>query len=75
VDDFGRIYYEPIGVLTDAGCYSSCDIFAAVFQDKNIGHVFGEVANTGGGGATVLTINENDSQVIPPNVLKIPKRF
>jgi hypothetical protein len=75
VHDFRQIYHKPIGVLTDTQCYSSCDIFAAAIQDEKIGRVFGEADNTGGGGATVLTLKNNVNRPLPPQVLKIPSNF
>ena len=41
--------------MTDARCYSATDIFAAGFQDHEIGPVLGVDDNTGAGGANVWT--------------------
>lgn len=46
-------YPGPSMVLTDAVTYSSGDIFAASFQDHEIGPVLGVDPATGGGGANV----------------------
>jgi hypothetical protein len=40
-------------LVTDALCYSTTDIFAAGFQDNEIGQVLGIDASTGAGGANV----------------------
>ncbi len=40
-------------LITDALCYSTTDIFAAGFQDHNIGPILGVHGNTGAGGANV----------------------
>ncbi len=51
----GQRYHGPVVLITDARCYSATDIFAAGFQDHNIGPVLGADANTGAGGANVWT--------------------
>jgi hypothetical protein len=50
----GQVYHGPVVLITDALCYSACDIFAAGFADHEIGEVVGVDANTGAGGANVL---------------------
>jgi C-terminal processing protease CtpA/Prc len=40
-------------LITDALCYSAADMFAAGFQDHNLGKVIGTHTNTGAGGANV----------------------
>ncbi len=55
VNSVGQLYQGPVVLVTDAQCYSACDIFAAGFQDHEIGVVLGVEANTGAGGANVLT--------------------
>lgn len=42
-------------LITDALCYSTTDIFAAGFQDHDIGPILGVDGNTGAGGANVWT--------------------
>ena len=49
----GQVYHGPAVLITDALCYSTTDIFAAGFQDHEIGPVIGTSANTGAGGANV----------------------
>jgi hypothetical protein len=49
----GQKYCGPVLLITDARCYSATDIFAAGFQDHEIGEVLGVDANTGAGGANV----------------------
>ncbi|MEL6902101.1 MAG: S41 family peptidase, partial [Cyanobacteria bacterium J06606_4] len=49
----GQKYHGPVVLITDARCYSATDIFAAGFQDHNIGHILGVDGNTGAGGANV----------------------
>ncbi|MEM7212679.1 MAG: S41 family peptidase [Pseudomonadota bacterium] len=51
----GQIYFGPVVLLTDAFCYSACDMFAAGFQDHEIGEIIGVDELTGAGGANVLT--------------------
>jgi C-terminal processing protease CtpA/Prc len=55
VNSFGQIYFSPVVLITDAYCYSACDMFAAGFQDHNIGPILGVDESTGAGGANVLT--------------------
>jgi C-terminal processing protease CtpA/Prc len=52
-NQFGQRYHGPVVLLTDALCYSTTDIFAAGFQDHEIGPVIGTSGNTGAGGANV----------------------
>jgi hypothetical protein len=51
----GQVYQGPVVLVTDARCYSATDIFAAGFQDHEIGPVLGVDVNTGAGGANVWT--------------------
>jgi cytosine/adenosine deaminase-related metal-dependent hydrolase len=52
-NDLGQAYFGPTLLITDALCYSATDIFAAGFQDHEIGPVLGVHENTGAGGANV----------------------
>ncbi|MEK6322493.1 MAG: S41 family peptidase [Acidobacteriota bacterium] len=52
-NDIGQTYYGPVVLITDALSYSTTDIFAAGFQDNEIGEVLGTSDNTGAGGANV----------------------
>lgn len=51
----GRRYQGPVVLITDARCYSTTDIFAAGFQDNELGQILGVDHNTGAGGANVFT--------------------
>ena len=51
----GQFYSGPVLLITDALCYSATDIFAAGFQDHEIGPILGTSGNTGAGGANVWT--------------------
>ncbi|MCH9753104.1 MAG: peptidase S41 [Alphaproteobacteria bacterium] len=51
----GQKYQGPVILVTDAKCYSTTDIFAAGFQDHEIGIIIGVDGNTGAGGANVWT--------------------
>lgn len=51
----GQQYFGPAVLITDALCYSATDIFAAGFQDHEIGPVIGVGGATGAGGANVWT--------------------
>lgn len=54
-NSIGQRYQGPIVLITDAKCYSTTDIFAAGFQDHDIGLIIGVDGNTGAGGANVWT--------------------
>jgi hypothetical protein len=53
-NDIGQIYYGPTILITDALCYSTTDMFAAGFQDNEVGEILGASGNTGAGGANVV---------------------
>jgi hypothetical protein len=48
-------YPGPSVLITDALCYSAADIFAAGYQDNEIGEIIGIDSHTGAGGANVWT--------------------
>jgi Peptidase family S41 len=52
-NDIGQKYHGPVVLITDALSYSTTDMFAAGFQDNEIGEVLGTSDNTGAGGANV----------------------
>jgi C-terminal processing protease CtpA/Prc len=52
-NDIGQKYYGPVILVTDALSYSTTDMFAAGFQDNEVGEVLGTSDNTGAGGANV----------------------
>lgn len=52
-NDIGQVYYGPVVLITDAMSYSTTDMFAAGFQDNEIGEILGTSDNTGAGGANV----------------------
>lgn len=52
-NNLGQVYSGPIVLVTDALCYSATDMFAAGFQDHNIGKILGVDDNTGAGGTNV----------------------
>lgn len=51
----GQKYHGPVVLITNALSYSTTDIFAAGFQDHEIGVVLGIDGSTGAGGANVMT--------------------
>jgi hypothetical protein len=51
----GRVYRGPSVLVTDVGTYSAADMFAAAYQDHEIGLVIGVDPATGGGGGNVWT--------------------
>ena len=54
VNSVGQLYHGPVVLITDAFCYSACDMFAGGFKDHDIGIVLGVDDATGAGGANVL---------------------
>jgi len=73
VNSVGQIYQGPVVLVTDAQCYSACDIFAAGFQDHEIGPVLGVDANTGAGGANVVTHEELRTEWTGGPLKQLPK--
>jgi C-terminal processing protease CtpA/Prc len=53
INQYGQKYFGPVILITDALSYSTTDIFAAGFQDHNIGSILGTSECTGAGGANV----------------------
>lgn len=52
-NNVGRKYKGPVALITDALAYSATDMFAAGFQDHELGPIVGVDDNTGAGGANV----------------------
>ncbi|KAJ3187328.1 hypothetical protein HDU85_006616 [Gaertneriomyces sp. JEL0708] len=71
-NDVGQVWLKPVGILTDANCYSSCDIFSAAMQDNKAGIVFGEDGTTGAGGANVITHSSNLVPYAPTVYRRLP---
>jgi hypothetical protein len=57
-NQIGQVYYGPVILITDALSYSTTDIFAAGFQDHQIGEILGTSDNTGAGGANMWSYDE-----------------
>jgi len=53
-NELGQVWFKPTVLLTNANCYSACDVFAAEMQDHGASMVIGEHASTGAGGANVI---------------------
>ena len=74
---YGQIWFKPVVVLTDANCYSACDLFAAAMQDHGAATVIGTNDTTGAGGANVMkyeTFQSIFAEASPNNnpFLKLP---
>ncbi len=54
----GTAYFKPVAVLTDARCYSTCDLFTAQMQDHGHAVIWSAGGRTGGGGAN--NVGHND---------------
>ena len=52
----GQVWFKPVVVLTDAACYSACDLFAAAMQDHAAATIVGAHPSTGAGGANVMDV-------------------
>src|SRR5260370_6606752 len=74
-NDIGQVYYGPVILITDALSYSTTDMFAAGFQDNEVGLVLGTSGNTGAGGANNWTYTDLRTAVDKkPNPFKrLPK--
>ncbi|HEX2281180.1 MAG TPA: S41 family peptidase, partial [Thermomicrobiales bacterium] len=70
----GQKYHGPVVLITDARCYSAADVFAAGFQDHDIGPILGVDDNTGAGGAEVWTLAGIQSWLLdyPPEGFESP---
>jgi Peptidase family S41 len=69
----GQRYHGPVALVIDALCYSTTDIFAAGFQDHEIGPVIGTSGNTGAGGANVWDYDDL-LEALPAHVKPLPKQ-
>ncbi len=74
-NDLGQKYQGPVVLVIDALCYSTTDIFAAGFQDHEIGIILGVDETTGAGGANVweyplIADLVRDPQCFPPQLPK-----
>jgi hypothetical protein len=69
----GQQYDGPVALVTDALCYSTTDIFAAGFQDHEIGPVIGTSGNTGAGGANVWDYDDL-LEALPDHFRPLPKQ-
>jgi hypothetical protein len=58
LDLVGQYYFKPVALLTNANCYSSCDMFSASMQDHEAAIIFGEDSTTGAGGANNRSLND-----------------
>lgn len=63
----GQVYQGPVVLVIDAGCYSTTDMFAAGFQDHDIGFILGVSGHTGAGGANVWEHGDLE-QTLPPEL-------
>ena len=57
-NSIGQVYTGPVVLITDALSYSATDIFAAGFQDNEVGTVLGTSGNTGAGGANFWSFDD-----------------
>jgi Peptidase family S41 len=57
-NDTGQLVGAPCVLLVDPLVYSAADMFAAGFQDHEIGPVIGTASTTGAGGGIVLGVEE-----------------
>jgi C-terminal processing protease CtpA/Prc len=52
-NSLSQAYFGPVAVLTNSGCFSTCDMFTAGMQDNALATIWGEDLRTGAGGANV----------------------
>ena len=69
----GQKYRGPVVLITDALSYSAADIFAAGFQDHDIGPVLGVHRTTGAGGANRWTFDDLREWPFPEYDDKLPE--
>jgi C-terminal processing protease CtpA/Prc len=54
LDATSQAYFQPVTLLVNPGCYSSCDMFTAIMQDNRAAIVWGQDGwQSGAGGANV----------------------
>ena len=68
-----QAYFKPFALLTNANCYSSCDMFSAIVQDHSAGVVFGEDSTTGAGGANNVNYNSIRERFRNPKAVGLTK--
>ncbi|KAI8912032.1 ClpP/crotonase-like domain-containing protein [Powellomyces hirtus] len=71
-NELGQIYLKPVGIFTDANCYSACDTFAAAMQDNSGAIIYGEDGTTGAGGANVIQHRANLIPMAPTIYKPLP---
>jgi len=71
-NDIGQVYYGPVLLITDALSYSTTDMFAAGFQDNEVGEILGTSDNTGAGGANCWEFDDliKNSRKVPRSPFK-----
>ena len=72
-NDTGQVYQGPVVLLFDALTYSAADMFAAGFQDHDIGELIGVDCSTGGGGANAWSYQDILDNVPPVPGLDLGK--
>lgn len=65
----GQHYFGPVLLLTNAMTYSAADIFAAGFEDNEIGPILGLDETTGAGGANCWFYQQYISQLLEKPLL------
>ena len=65
-NSIGQKYFSPVVLISDALTYSAADMFAAGFQDHNIGQVLGTDWRTGAGGSNVWRYTTQFRSLGPP---------
>ena len=72
VNEIGQRYQGPVVLITDARCYSTTDIFAAGFEDNEVGAILGTSGNTGAGGANVWDYRKDIAPSLPDLFRSLP---
>ncbi|KAH9248990.1 hypothetical protein BASA81_013334 [Batrachochytrium salamandrivorans] len=72
VNTLGQVYLRPMGVLNNAMCYSSCEVFSGSIQGHGVGTIFGEDKQTGGGGAVAKELNPSLIRASPEDFQEFP---
>ncbi len=72
-NDTGQVYQSPVVLIFDALTYSAADMFAAGFQDHEIGETIGVDCSTGGGGANAWSYTDIIQNLPPLPGLELPR--
>ena len=72
---YGAAYIKPVAALTNANCYSSCDLLSANIQDSQTGMIYGTDGKTGAGGGILFLTSANVVKFVDFFLISAPNEF